>query len=172
MWRASTRRLPASCVSVSLLKRVSVSLLNIKAGCDCACGVWSGGCGDVERWQPHTEACSLCLSLNRGRRPPQKRNKKQKPQAAVSLPHTLSAADHAQVTLRLQSPLSDCRRSRFVDRNSNRAGTPSLGVSRAVTMPKLQYTSLLPLYKASLNMMNLFFLADHSEAARRLSRPL
>ena len=38
-------------------------------------------------------------------------------------------------------------------------------------MPKLLYRSLLPLYKASLNMMNFFFLAD-SEAARRLSRPL
>ena len=43
----------------------------------------------------------------------------------------------SEVTLRRQSPLSDCRRSRFVDRNSNRAGMPSLGVSRAVMMPKL-----------------------------------
>ena len=155
MWQASTRRLPASCVSVSLL--------NIKAGCDCAFGVWSGGCGGVERWQPHTEACSLCLFLNRGGGPPKKRKEKHTRPAAVSLPHVLSAADHVQVTLCPQSPLSDCRRSRFVDRNSNRAGMPSLGVTRAVMMPKLQCRSLLPLYKASLNMMNLFFLAD-SEA--------
>ena len=27
-----------------------------------------GRCGDVERWQPHSEACNLCLSLNRGGR--------------------------------------------------------------------------------------------------------
>ena len=66
-----------------------------------------------------------------------KRKKKQTPPAAVSLPHALSAADHVQVTLRLQSPLSDCRRSRFVYRNSNRAGMTSLGVTRAVMMPKL-----------------------------------
>ena len=65
MWRASTRRLLTSCVSVSLL--------NIKAGCDC--GVWSGGCGGVELWQPHTEAFSLCLSLNRGGTPPKKTKK-------------------------------------------------------------------------------------------------
>ena len=69
MSRASTRCLPASCGSVSLL--------NIKAGCDCACGVWSGGCGDVELWQPHTDACSLCLSLDCGGRPPKKKKKKQ-----------------------------------------------------------------------------------------------
>ena len=71
------------------------------------------------------------------RKTTEEKKKKQTPPAAVSLPHALSAADHVQVTLRLQSPLSDCRRSRFGDRNSTRAGMPSLGVSRAVMMPKL-----------------------------------
>ena len=71
----------------------------------------------VERWQPNAEACTLCLSLNRGERQPKKR-----PSAAVPLPHAISAADSCQGTGHTSSavrPLSgDCRRSRFAHRNS------------------------------------------------------
>ena len=75
----------------------------------------------VERWQPHAEACTLCLSLNRRERPPKKRRKKTL-SAAVPLPHALSAADSCHGTGHTSSavqPLSgDCRRSRFAHSNS------------------------------------------------------
>ena len=105
IWRASTRRLPASCVRVSLhdsspLSRPDVTVL--------------GGCGAVEWWQPHPEACTVGLSLNRRGWPSKKRKGKQTRSAAVPLSHALSAADSCTSTGQTSSAVaSGCSRSRF-----------------------------------------------------------
>ena len=67
-----------------------------------------GRCGDVERWQPHSEACTLCLSLNRGGRPPKtpKKRKKKHHQLVSPCPKPFQQLSYVQVRLQrcLQSP--------------------------------------------------------------------
>ena len=69
MWRAVHS--PFTCVVCHrLLVRHRAAITQARAGpgvtvCVCV----------VERWQPHAEACTLCLSLNRGERPLKKRKK-------------------------------------------------------------------------------------------------